>query len=1246
MKVRTKLLITFSVIIALLWAIGFYTWSIFGNLNEQFSTVEEDIIPDAIAMTEVEKLSNEIYREVTEYLYHDMEDAKDTALTRLERLEEIGFEYLPIQAFPGITAHGKDCILAGKIYDFYFSTTWLINLKERGAGYNQLLARDRSMSLPALLEMQERAGQLKAASIGSLALTRTTFNRAYSDGLRSIFISAGVVTLIVLVAAVLTTRSILNPLHALHKGTEVIARGNLNYKVNTEAKDEIGELSRAFDQMTQSLSTSMTSIDDLNREINERKLAEEKLRESEKFTSSLMENAPHATMVVDPDTSIRYVNPAWVELNGWTSSEIVGTKAPYPWWPDEFKEEFHSTFKEAMKQGNGSGEIFAQKKNGEIYWINMNWATVTHNGEVQYLLINSVDITEHKRADEALKESEEKFSKAFNASPEVITISKLKDGTILEVNDTFTQSTGFTREEVIGRSGPDIGIWVDKRDRDVIISKLKKNDNVRNQEYKFRSKSGKLLTSLLSAEIINLGNEPCLLIATNDITERKQAEEALAESEAKFSAAFRSSPDVMTISKMKDGKYIEVNDSFVHFTGYSRKELIGHNLEELNMWVDQKERKRMEQLLTQKGKIRHEELRFRMKSGEICTWLCSADIINIGGDPCMLSVATDITKRKQAEEALRESEERFSKAFRASPGSMSISRLKDGKFIEVNESFLRDKGFTREEVIGQTSVELGIWRDQNHRERILTMLQEQGRVHNEPTTYRTKSGELRTGYTSAEYISLGNEPCVIFLTTDETELKQAEEQLRLLSTVTQQVSDSIVIINADFKITYMNQAAQGLFGYTLEEAKGNFLGLFDAKPPSEKEKEHIRNLVTSGKVYSSIATKKRKDGSLLICDCRLSSLYDEEGKLFAYLDVQRDITEKKEVEAKLQEQKKLIERILATMPEGVLVIDGTDRILLANEAFCDIFHTGKKAIANKPLDEIIPVTQLLKLYKAVKRRDKANTTLEFRFQVKDIEKRIVCVITRMNGGRTLLTFSDVSQEREEEEKLYLTDRLASIGEMAAGLAHELNNPLTGVLALSQLLISSDIPEEHKEDLECVYNEAKRAANIVKNVLLFTRNNNYENGHASANEVIRDVLRLREYEETVSNISAFTKLQEDLPDISIDKFQLQQVFLNIILNAEAAMKEANRPGILKVSTERVNNHINIHFKDNGCGMKKHILPRIFDPFFTTKEIGKGTGLGLSICYGIVMKHGGKISLKTRPNKGTTFTIRMPALLQET
>jgi two-component system NtrC family sensor kinase len=402
-------------------------------------------------------------------------------------------------------------------------------------------------------------------------------------------------------------------------------------------------------------------------------------------------------------------------------------------------------------------------------------------------------------------------------------------------------------------------------------------------------------------------------------------------------------------------------------------------------------------------------------------------------------------------------------------------------------------------------------------------------------------------------------------------------------------------------------------------------------------------MLSAGKVYSATAPKQRKDGTTIICDCRLSPLYDEKGQICSYIDVQRDVTRQKEVEAKLQEHKKLIESILATMPEGVLVIDGKDRVLLANKALHKIFHLNNRSPKNNLLNEIFPLDQFFDLHKAVQCGETEKNTLEFRYQVQGLEKIIYCVIVKMDAERTLLTFSDVSREREEEEKLYLTDRLASIGEMAAGLAHELNNPLTGILALSQLLTSSNIPKEYKEDLECINIEAQRAAGIVKNVLLFARNKIGKNGQSPVNKVVKDVLRLREYEERTSNITVVTNFEENLPDIPIDKGQLQQVFLNLLSNAEAAIKEVNRPGIITVTTQRVNNHINIMFTDNGCGIKRQIMPRIFDPFFTTKEIGKGTGLGLSICYSIIVKHGGKISVKSQVNEGTTFTIRIPIVM---
>jgi len=841
------------------------------------------------------------------------------------------------------------------------------------------------------------------------------------------------------------------------------------------------------------------------RDITERKKAEAKLQESQMFSASLLENAPHATMVINPDTSVRYVNPAWERINGWILAEVIGMKAPYPWWPEELREDFLKGFMEAIKQDSGKGEVVAVKKNGEQYWIDMVWATVKHNGELQYLLINSVDITERKLA-------EEKRQAILKTALDGFYISDL-EGKFLEVNDSYCDMTGYTQEELLKMSVADV--------------------------------------------------------------------EAL------------------------------------------------ENLEQITRHIKE---------IVKKGSGRF-ETQHRCKDGRMIDIEINAKYPDIGEEQVIVFVR-DITEHKAAEKAIQESEEKFSKAFHASPGSISISRVKDGTFIEVNESFLRDKGYTREEVIGHRSFDLRIWADEDISERMMASLRKGKGFRNEVVRYRTKSGFIRTGLVSADLINIGNEPCLIVLNNDITQQKQAEEQLRLLSSVTQQVSDSIFITDPNFRITYMNQAAEALFGYTIDELRGKNLMTLDHAPPAKKTLQETLKVVSKGSMMSKNIKKKRKDGSLIICDCRLSPLYDENNQVCAFIDVQRDVTEQKDVEAKLKAQKKLIENILATMPEGVLVIDKNDRVILANESFHKIFHRSQNTVINKLLKSIIPTDQLFNLYRSVKLGKKETGTLEFRYRARNYEKIIVCVAIKMDGARTLLTFTDVSREREEEEKLYLTDRLASIGEMATGLAHELNNPLTGILSLSQLLIDSDIPEEPKEDLHCINSEAKRAASIVKNVLLFTRNNNYENGQASVNEVVQNVLRLREYEEKANNIEIITNLDENLPEISIDKFQLQQVFLNIILNAEAAIKDAGRPGRLTITTERANNHIYISFNDNGCGINKHVLPRIFDPFFTTKDIGKGTGLGLSICYGIVVKHGGKITVKTRGNKGATFTVKMP------
>ncbi|MFH1646754.1 MAG: PAS domain S-box protein, partial [Chloroflexota bacterium] len=328
-------------------------------------------------------------------------------------------------------------------------------------------------------------------------------------------------------------------------------------------------------------------------DITERKRMEEALQESQKFNSSLLEKAPNPVLVINPDTSIRYANPAFVAVNGWTLDEITGMKAPYPWWPEEELEKLSAGFKEAMARGHGRREVIARKKNGDRYWIDINWSSVKHNGRLQYLLINSVDITERKRAEEALKESEEKLSKAFRASPNSIAVNTLKDGVFIEVNDSFTRVTGYTREEAIGHRSSEFNMWVNQEDRDRMEKTLKEKGRVSNEEYQFRMKGGEVHRMLFSAELINIDGQTCLISTTADLTGHLQTEEALRESEEKFSKAFRASPEAIAVVRLRDNRFIDVNDTFVRNTGYTREEAISNSSVELGLWANEEEHTRI-----------------------------------------------------------------------------------------------------------------------------------------------------------------------------------------------------------------------------------------------------------------------------------------------------------------------------------------------------------------------------------------------------------------------------------------------------------------------------------------------------------------------------------------------------------------------------------------------------------------------------------------------------------------------------
>jgi PAS domain S-box-containing protein len=388
------------------------------------------------------------------------------------------------------------------------------------------------------------------------------------------------------------------------------------------------------------------------RDITERKEAEKRIQKAAEEWRTTFDSINDWVSIHDRDFKFTRANKSLANAFNKTPREIIGKhcyqflhgrETPLPDCPH---------IKALKSKKPAKGEFYLP--NLDIYTEVSVSPIFDDDGEVIGNVHITKDITERKRMEAALRESEEKFSKAFRSSPDTIAINALKDDRFIEVNDSFVRVTGYTREELYNDSSIELNLWAKMEDRDRITSMLREQGKVDNEEISFRTKSGEILVVLFSAEVINIGGEPCAISMTVDITERKQAEEKMRESEEKFSKAFRCSPTIIAITTLKDGKFIEVNDSFTRATGYAHEEVIGHSSVELSIWAKAEERTQMSQILKEQGRVDNEEFEFRMKSGEIRIWLFSAEPINIVGEPCLISTTIDVTEHKQAEEKMRQ----------------------------------------------------------------------------------------------------------------------------------------------------------------------------------------------------------------------------------------------------------------------------------------------------------------------------------------------------------------------------------------------------------------------------------------------------------------------------------------------------------------------------------------------------------------------------------------------------------------
>ncbi len=388
----------------------------------------------------------------------------------------------------------------------------------------------------------------------------------------------------------------------------------------------------------------------------------------------------------------------------------------------------------------------------------------------------------------------------------------------------------------------------------------------------------------------------------------------------------------------------------------------------------------------------------------------------------------------------------------------------------------------------------------------------------------------------------------------------------------------------------------------------------------------------------------RKDGTGGFAETSISLLRNDKGETIGFRGVGRDITERKKVDEALRMAAEEWSRTFDSISDPVSIHDKDFRIQRANKAFADLFGGSLHEVIGSHCYELHkgnePRFGCPHQHTLTSGKPAAAEFYESHLGKHLLESTSPIFNDRGETVGAVHITRDITEQKRQNERLMMTERLASIGELAAGAAHELNNPLTSIIGISRLLMESEVPDDIRKDLELINSEAQRAADVTSNLLTFARKHRPVKEPTQVNDIIEDVVKLRAYAHKSNCIVVERHLALDLPEVPVDSFQMQQVFLNIVINAEYFMTQAHSRGTLTITTKRQKGSVRVSFADDGPGIHRENLGRIFDPFFTTKEAGKGTGLGLSICHGIVAAHGGQMYARSQPGKGATIFVELP------
>jgi PAS domain S-box-containing protein len=474
--------------------------------------------------------------------------------------------------------------------------------------------------------------------------------------------------------------------------------------------------------------------------------------------------------------------------------------------------------------------------------------------------------------------------------------------------------------------------------------------------------------------------------------------------------------------------------------------------------------------------------------------------------------------------------------------------------------------------------------------------------------------------------------------------EQREKELRFTE-LFETLQEGVYFCTPDGQLLDANPALVRMLGY---EEKADLLAVEPSLLNFESGKAVLGHALDDrGGIRTREVRLKRKDGTPAVFLDSSRAVWDTSGNIIRYQGTLVDITDKRKMERQLAGEEEFRRRLLESFPDLILVVDLEERYTFTSSRVRDLLGYEPKEMQGKKISDLADHSpELASLYHAVvsgeqvfgyaeyaaKHRDGTWRTMRASgSQLVDSESRITGVI---------ISVRDITIERKLEQQVVQSERLAAMGAMIGGVAHELNNPLTSILGVSELLQDSETNEVARKQLTMLQQQARRAAEIVQNLTYFVRPPAPGKSRINLNDVVERTLNLHAFSLRKNNITVDFLKDNAIPYALGDPHQLMQVFLNLIVNAEQAIREARDKGTLRIRVAKGDKVVSVSFHDDGPGIAKEYLSSIFDPFYTTKRPGRGTGLGLSICKSVMKEHSGSVEAANSPEGGAVFTVSLP------